>query len=302
MFEKLIRINNSTSSDDVEADMYFGHVYKPTDFDNIDSLRSWNEVDRNEKKKGEVIAVGTLMRIVDFRRRVDGKLLILVQGIDRFVFTSINQDTPYGIANVQIVPDFDEQVTKSDDLESFDWYDYEFDNSIRLPLPTGREITISDIHGPSLAMLMPLSPIGETTEANKNIHSYSSLKKFERKEENQLRSLLDSIRSRDIFEYPSLPLEETSYDDLEYRLWLKIDEYLRITNRSVPKEILPFLPNISFPSSFQLKNSRSLDKDYPSHRRWKRLSYFAPSLIETEQRSKFRQQLLEISTTKERLR
>lgn len=139
---------------------YMGHVYR---MGKQRQLRTWNNVSssneesvelerRNnncDSKRNNSVVLGTLLRIADFRRLEDGRLLVLTQAIERFVVKDVIQSAPYPVANVQLVPDDEEEhVTmvlqkngKYRDrrtralLESFQkWHRYEFEQTM-LPLP-----------------------------------------------------------------------------------------------------------------------------------------------------------------------
>lgn len=121
MFEEMIR-----NSDE----WYFGHLYLPGGSKNLRStqpslkLKTWkDELDAGEAQSPGLSdsssssntnddqsapSLGTLMKITDYRRMEDGKLLLLVQAVERFVVTEIVQELPYGIANMQLLPDREE--------------------------------------------------------------------------------------------------------------------------------------------------------------------------------------------------
>jgi hypothetical protein len=114
MFEEIIRREKSSR--------YFGHLYLPSGTRNLRSpdpqhkLKTWQEQvvlpssssSTTPHDGGSAAVLGTLMKITDFRRMADGKLLLLVQAIERFVVTEIVQEVPYGIAHVQLLPDREE--------------------------------------------------------------------------------------------------------------------------------------------------------------------------------------------------
>lgn len=52
--------------------------------------------------------LGCLMHIADYRRMADGRLLLLVHAMERFVVTDIVRQLPYSIVNAQILPDTEE--------------------------------------------------------------------------------------------------------------------------------------------------------------------------------------------------
>jgi hypothetical protein len=109
VFEEIIRSN--------KHGMYFGHLHIPDNCHDVRgegeecALKSWeDDVEfgkmSHEQKRANVL--GTLMKITDFRRMEDGKLLLLVQALDRFVVLDTVREVPYGIAHVQLLPDREE--------------------------------------------------------------------------------------------------------------------------------------------------------------------------------------------------
>ena len=140
--------------------------------------------------------VGTLLRIVDCRRMKDGKILLLVHALERFVVSHVHREFPYSITDVQLVPDVEEtsyhwsqlkskksnlstdlhfnnndaaQIyeAKEDQIspfraqsitESFQFYHkYEFDDMAQLPVKNG-DISVSDVFGPYLKKVIPFAP------------------------------------------------------------------------------------------------------------------------------------------------
>ena len=104
-----------------------------------------NDDDYDDDEDNNNTVLGTLMRITDYRRISDGRLLVLVQGLERFVVEEIVQTAPYSVAHVQLLPDIN--IEEDDDdavvrnrldavLESFQkWHRYEFEQT-QLPLPS----------------------------------------------------------------------------------------------------------------------------------------------------------------------
>lgn len=137
-------------------------------------------------------ALGTLLRITDYRRLDDGKIVLFVQSLYRFVVDEVIQTFPYGIANIQIVPDYEELLNveeMADDFilpfqdsetickqlrvqsikESFHcWQEYEFEETL-LPMKLGNnnndgELTNSEMEevmgnldGNTINKLLPFS-------------------------------------------------------------------------------------------------------------------------------------------------
>ena len=99
--------------------------------------------------------VGCLMQILDHRKMDDGRLVVLVQALERFVVEEIVNTRPYAVANVQILLDEEELpwLEGGDDgirddeskckflrgaavAASFRYHEYEFDKQM-LPVPGG---------------------------------------------------------------------------------------------------------------------------------------------------------------------
>ena len=131
MFETIL---SSTNGDDDDGlPLYFGHLYLPGGTSSALSgeeryrLKTWREelVDVNrfedytssstlaapELKSPTVdrsAVIGCIMQILDHRRLDDGRLVILVQAVERFVVEEIVKTKPYAVANVQILLDKEE--------------------------------------------------------------------------------------------------------------------------------------------------------------------------------------------------
>jgi Lon protease-like protein len=164
-------------------------------------LRAWNDpaVSSTSSREEEVSesatatgVLGTLLRITDYRRLVDGRLILLVQAMERFTVTSVQQHVPYGMATVQLLPDMEEvdddfdsavghkgswvhQRTERDVAparalalqESFQkWHVYEYETTL-LPLPGSSStsndyLEESDLAAPALATVLPFAPYSST--------------------------------------------------------------------------------------------------------------------------------------------
>ncbi|KAL7489035.1 hypothetical protein ACHAW6_014615 [Cyclotella cf. meneghiniana] len=134
MFETILsRSTASERGDDEglgEGPLYFGHLYLPGGSASGRSgqgkyqLKTWqqelydearfdlsvlNTYKGNEYVNDRSAVVGCLMQILDHLRMDDGRLIILVQAVERFVVDEIIQTRPYAVANVQILLD-DEQL------------------------------------------------------------------------------------------------------------------------------------------------------------------------------------------------
>jgi len=143
---------------------YFGHLTLPGGTTALRSttselraleLKSWREEIEDVNIDGEeprTAVVGCLMKITDFRRFKDGRLLLLVHALERFVVEQPVRSFPYALANVQLLPDLDiyypfnddfsnEDVTKYSTArakavrQSLQYHNYEFSSTKLLSLP-----------------------------------------------------------------------------------------------------------------------------------------------------------------------
>lgn len=181
MFERILASSRSSTDDDDDCDgLYFGHLYLPGGtssasgveeryrlktwreelsdadrFDDYDSTSTLAEQDVKTPAVDRSAVVGCLMQILDHRRMDDGRLVVLVQALERFVVEEIVDTRPYAVANVQILLDEEELpwLEGGDDgirddeskckflrgaavAASFLYHEYEFDKQM-LPVPGG---------------------------------------------------------------------------------------------------------------------------------------------------------------------
>eukprot|EP00804_Cyclotella_cryptica_P015711 CCRYP_019512-RA/>CCRYP_019512-RA protein AED:0.26 eAED:0.26 QI:0/0/0/1/0/0/2/0/562 len=133
MFETILsRSSTSKGVDDGsgEGPLYFGHLYLPGGSASSRSgqekyqLKTWKEELLSDETRFDLsllntykgndyvndrsAVIGCLMQIVDHRRMDDGRLIILVQAVERFVVDEILETKPYAVANVQILLDEEE--------------------------------------------------------------------------------------------------------------------------------------------------------------------------------------------------
>lgn len=223
MFEQVIR---GAELQNGQKEMYFGHLRLPGGSSSIGKegfeLHSWEKEaellsesrsddkdtdstsaaaeaeycytdDADQHASCRSAVVGTLMRIVDYRRMGDGKLLLLVQALDRFVVTKPIRELPFSVADVQLLPDSEEiEVHIKEDDTSFPgdkcgwyavldneeairlrskataaaikWQRYEFDSTVRLPVrDDGKDdLSPADIVGTALKGVIPHISFGST--------------------------------------------------------------------------------------------------------------------------------------------
>lgn len=112
----------------------------------------------------------------------DGRLLLLVHAMERFVVTDVQQHLPYSIVDAQILPDAEEVDPHLDfydgsilekDLqsaramavqESVRYHAYEYDQFHCLQIPVGPTVTIYDISHAAIAKVLPYCPFSKTLE------------------------------------------------------------------------------------------------------------------------------------------
>jgi Lon protease-like protein len=303
MFETILRHSTGSTGTTSTAPFYVGHLHLPGGTKNLKSpdpkyrLRSWDGVgvDRNnilspreeaETDHDRSAVLGTLLRISDYRRMSDGRLLLLVQAVERFVVTQAQQELPYSTAHVQLLPDT-EEVEDSDWItarpegdvvtaralalaESFQrWHRYEFENTM-LPLPLQADLQPDQVVGSALAKVLPYAPyssvvdvehLAKETLENTNLSpttlSSSSLSSDQATTDDSLRTLEYRLLQGRILNQPSTPLgrlESLTCDQLEIRLWLALNDFLQHTRTPVSPVLFGLLPwKNDWPLSFVLK-------------------------------------------------
>jgi ATP-dependent protease La (LON) substrate-binding domain len=220
MMEQILRSKQHQAhrGRNVGSGWYIGHLYVPPPSQqglsskNLKSslkkqhhqLRAWNDhrpISSSSSNHHDALSsLGTLLRITDYRRLVDGRLVLLVQAMERFVVTRVQQELPFGLVTVQLLPDAEEVDDDSDNdcsssswvqertendvaparawalQESFQmWHAYEYENTL-LPLPqrsssssssssrcSNGDLEESDVVTSALAtVLLPFAPYSST--------------------------------------------------------------------------------------------------------------------------------------------
>ena len=212
MFEQVIR----------NGQMLFGHLRLPGGSNSIGKqgyeLLSWKDEaalqqqsddgseaeycytdDVQEHSSCRSACVGTLMKIVDYRRMGDGKMLLLVHALDRFTVSNPIQELPFSVADVQLLPDYEEMeyclaqrqqvqqasnqtwyeysvvnnrdVTKARQMatsEQVRWQQYEFDASVKLPVRNdgSDDLSPADVVGSALKSVVPHVPFSSSVSAS----------------------------------------------------------------------------------------------------------------------------------------
>ena len=267
----------------------------------------------------------------------------------------VQQEVPYSVAHVQIIPDT-EEIEESDwrqhrterDVaaaralavqESFErWHRYEHENTV-LPLPMDTEFGLGpdQVVGSALAKVLPYSPFSSVVQVpnlrNEALKDPTTIEDSilkqnkvitERRHNNlnaddSLCTLEERLVQGNILQDPWLDpgLMKLSMDDLEHKLWLALNDFLKETRTPVSPILLGLMPlQHKWPRNFLLERiAETIEKqtkldhkyvrvsaEYPALRRQKRLSYSAAALLEDlETVTPWRHQLLAIPSTKDRL-
>lgn len=333
--------------------LYVGHLYLEGGSTNLNSdhtaahsLKSWDEqIGDNDDNDKRSAVLGTLLRISDYRRMSDGRLLLLVQALERFVVKDVQQELPYSMANVQLLPDT-EEVEESDWIvqriegdctdaralalqESFQrWHRYEFENTM-LPLPLQADLRADEVVGSALAKVLPYSSYSRVVDVESLAKESLDLPRTASSSSEPAVPAATADYSKKTLEYRLLQggilkqptqlglLKNMTADHLEFRIWLALDDFLRQTRIPVSPVLFGLMPvDRKWPAKFVLEKigdaiAQQTDLEhkyvrvspaYPAARRQKRLSYAVTVLLEeVDTVNAFRQELLEVPSTKERL-
>jgi len=120
---------------------------RPRETDMSTPLHGWNDRLTND----EAVVVGTLMRINDHVRLDDGRLMLHLHAVERFVVLEPSRLLPYPRADVMLLPDEEELVAAEGETKDGNntatigigsaveqsllrWNRFEFDSSVRFPM------------------------------------------------------------------------------------------------------------------------------------------------------------------------
>lgn len=261
---------------------YVGHLYDGNENDSSALIRTWNEViNEGIVSSSSSSPLGTLMRIVDYRRMDDGRLLLLVQGLERLVVTEIVQTKPYALGHVHILPDV-EEIDDSDWMhhrtehevaparalavaESFHkWHRYEYEHTV-LPLPLREDLKADQVVGSALAQVLPWAPYSAVVQAECLLRQEPPLNNATRRlsstcclEDAASPTLEHCLWQKSILRHPFLDptwmLKNNSDDELEIQVWLALNSFLQISKKPVSPILLGFLPHgVEWPEQFVLE-------------------------------------------------
>ena len=294
MFESLLRGGNET--------IYFGQLRMdnndvginvnaadtlPTGFappraqetDMKTPLHGW----KDRMTNNDAVVVGTLMRINDHVRLDDGRLMLHLHAVERFVVLEPKRLLPFSYANVLILPDEEELIDTHNDIGScvqaslIRYNNFEFDETVRFPIERDEgdfyaTISLAEIFIASgedaLGNLLPFAHYKQSCLDEDSDHSIISNKTKHKSIQSTQNSggtvpdmaeLVQCNVIREVESYSNAVLERTvntpQTNDIEKELWVLIDEYvkLREVTNVFPKHLLSLLPRgIEWPEHFSL--------------------------------------------------
>ena len=233
---------------------YFGNVYLPEGADG-------EEYNYRLEKGSDAPLVGTLMQVSDYKLLDDGGMCVVVQALGRFMVIDSVQSAPYGIANVEMLPDqemvdhFYEEA--EDTAASFDfalnddargaacagavadagiWRDYEF-----------QDANLDD-EGKNLP---PVANFDVTAASSANSNAGSVVHAAIEEYLSQSPSNMFHGECSIDFDGPDVVTEEDALE-AEFDLWIELDRMAKIiselnpkanTEQAIPTQILGLLPN-----------------------------------------------------------
>ena len=308
-----------------EQPWLFGHVFLPEGSANLSNPDFGLPNKLQSSATSDATLVGTLMRISDYEELEDGRLVLIVQALDRFQILFATQHVPYAIATIQLEPDQELVERLSDGFNDSDaarkaavqqaslWKDWEF-------RPTRFER--ADF-GNAVGGVSPLVNYDADFDWQTNF---------------------ESVDRQDGISYLQLPQEAMNGGtsnifslhvlQLEHKVWVELDRMLRLLTLinpglqiPVPSQMLGLLPSpsevgLEWPLGFLLEEYVeklisvkaeigtvtksplvlvSSIPNYPWLRRAQRLSYVVWILLESIGDSPGKQEILEETSIARRL-
>lgn len=250
----------------------FGHLYLEGGSENLkaNSLPDLETYGSKGMNKHSAV-VGCLLHIQDYRRFANGRLLLLVHVLERFVVTDVHQELPYSIVDATIVPDAEEidldfsSMTNMLELpetdlglarglavqESVRYHDYEFDPGHALSgISEKPYLEATDILWSAIACVLPYCPYSKNVEPPMPTKDEFYIPRTvpvdpDAQEEPCFES---QLLQKGILQAPLFdPEYDTKYQDLtldqlEYELWMALNRFLRATKTPVSPVLLGLLP------------------------------------------------------------
>ena len=322
MFETILR---GADGDD-KVPRYFGHLYLPGGTKSSRSgekrfaLKSWKEEVADKERYisfERSVVVGCLMRINDYRRLDDGRLILHVQALERFVVDKVVREFPYSVANVQLLPDV-EQLGECVSNENtgkparaaavrralHHYHRYEF-ASTQLPLPKEPEyLKATQVSDEEMAELMPhaeynLDEAFSDDDADDDVDELTKRLQDKSSRSSEPLQLEHELEREGILQDIAVS-DKSDAAGMEQLVWLALATLSQNSDIELPDELLCLMPpELDY---LDIAPERLLDEDYPELRRQSRLSFAASTILEQPgMATAVRQAMLQIPSTTARL-
>ena len=214
--------------------------------------------------------VGTLMKITDSKRMDDGRLIIVVQALERMVVVNCTREVPYSVATVALLPDLDRiqhhaeagqgALTKSEAraaaaAEGLHWGSFE------------NLATVFNDKAKGVSQIIPMDKNGAPSELTRTQagaveKALEDMKAILAQEADPL--VIDSLEED--LEKAGLLIGDSSnrgLEELEYDVWIAVDTLIRLVYQLNPNKergiplptqflgLLPPTPPKPWPMGFQ---------------------------------------------------
>lgn len=218
----------------------------------------------------------------------------------------VQQEIPYSVAHVQIIPDTEEieesnwrrDRTEGDVFaaralavqESFErWHRYEHENTM-LPLPMEADLEPTDVMGSALAKVLPYSPFSSVVQASKLRHEILKEPTPSNDEDDLCTLTVDCAQNTleerlvkgHVLEEPLVnpELAKLSIDELEIKLWFALNDFLKNTRTPVSPVLLGLLPvGRKWPRNFVLERiANAVEEQTELDHKYVRISAEYPAL------------------------
>jgi hypothetical protein len=263
-------IPSSFSSPNIDKkDLYFGHIYLPGGSENLDDelyklLDATDATDDGQEKENTktkttmASLTGVLMRISDHRQMDDGRLVLIVQAIEKFkIHKVIRSHSPYAIADVKIYPD-KEQIEEEIQIEIFigNYNDNDNDKAATATSKSASSRAVVDAFAMHPFEVRAVS-IKECEVHNKNGEvgiAISPLSNYDSNNNNYNHNFIQRRNNNDDTKTSAIiPTSKELVALAEYNTWVKLDELLKLLRIAsqgegvtvpVPSQILGLLPRL----------------------------------------------------------
>jgi Lon protease-like protein len=222
----------------------FGHIYLPGGSENLDNPQY------RFNAGTQATFVGTLLQVTDYQQLDDGRLALIVQGLERFRVVKATQHVPYAIATIQLDSDLEisSSFAKADDVEearntealavqeNLEWRNWEFRPTYWDEMSDGIGVSPLVNYNSDYFPNEMMVPAASTSDLPKGSHSVESVERDKQK-----------------------------ITRLEYDVWVALDTMIRLLAQlqpdlriPVPAQLLGLLPvdvpgNNKWPKDFRLE-------------------------------------------------